>query len=82
MNARDKISKSAMNLISVAKDLTVANIMSQVSEGKITVDKVQLNKLVVLVGQSIDTGYHRAYPSFMKDVEDALSSVKEPSKKK
>ena len=76
MSARDKISKSAFNLlVGSSKDATVANIASAVATGRLKIDKQTLPMLIDLINQSIDAGYHRAHKSFMKSVDEALAEV-------
>jgi len=68
-SSRDKIGKAAWNLISSAKDSTITNVASAIKEGKLTVDSKQAQFLQELIQQSIDQGYHRAYKSFMREVD-------------
>ncbi len=72
MGPRDKIAKSALNLLNSSKDLTAANIAAASATGRIKIDKHVMPVLIDLINQSIDAGYHRAYKSFMKLVDEAI----------
>ena len=73
--SKDKLSRAAWNLLESAKDSAMTNVAAAVQEGKITLDQRQSKFLQDLVVRSIEAGYHRAYNSYMREVDSAIASA-------
>lgn len=80
----DKISRAAWNLIVSSKDSTVNMLAQAVASGKIKLDPAQQTQLEGLLQQAIEAGYHRAHPTFLREINTALtlqvSSIEKPAK--
>ena len=74
MSSKDKISKSAWNLIESAKDATSNNIITAIRTGKLKVDSSTVEALLAVVNASIDEGFHKGHKTFMKTVDAELTA--------
>ncbi len=72
MNERDKLGKAAWLLIGSAKDSAMTTIAAAVRDGRVKVDPTTLPFLIDLIGQSVEAGYHKAYNTFSRNVDEIL----------
>jgi hypothetical protein len=77
MNEKDKIAKLAWDVVQSSKDVTFSNLLKASSDGTLKLEKSQLDKLMMIVGTSIDAGYHNASKTFNKSVDSCLSNLVE-----
>lgn len=77
MQPRDKISKSSWTLVETTKDAVVTNITNAARSQQLKIEANQVEKLLALIAASIDEGYHRGYPTFMKIVDGSLNAASE-----
>ena len=72
MSTKDKLNKAAWNLIEAAKYDVITNVAVAVNKGQIKMDAKDALVLQDLIKRSIESGYHKAYNSFMREVDEAL----------
>lgn len=73
---RDQIDKASWNLMESIKDAVSANVVA--ASGQLDVKGEALNRLVSILGASVEEGYHRAHRVFSKTVEKALMEAALP----
>lgn len=78
-NPREQINKAAWNFSESIKDTLRQNLMSAVSSKQLDIPRESLEKLLHVMGASVDEGYHRAAKSFSKSVDQIVSDVELPS---
>lgn len=84
-NPRDVIMQATQSLLESAKSAVTADIVTAVRMGQLKLENEQVQKLLLLMGSSIEEGFNRASRSFSRVVESALGTVEPqptPSKKK
>ena len=68
------------------KDAVVTNVTNAVRGGQLKIEAAQVERLLMLITQSADEGFHKAHKSFMKTVEASLVEASvpptDPAKKK
>lgn len=74
-SSKDKLSRAAWNLLESAKDSVTTIVAQAVQEGKLKLDPAQSTTLQNLIKSSIEAGYHRAYNSYMKEVDAAIETA-------
>lgn len=74
MHLRDKISKFSWTLLEVVKDNVVNNVMTACRDGSIKLEQAQLERLISVITASVDAGYHRGIPQFIKNVDSLTVS--------
>lgn len=79
MQPRDKISKASWLQIESSKDTVSANLTAAVASGQLKVEASQMPALLLLIGSSIDEGYHKSHRNFMKSVDSALNDEAMPA---
>lgn len=75
-NPRDQIDKASWLLTEGIKDAVSANIMA--AAPKLEIKGEALNRLLSIVGASIEEGYHRGHRVFGKSVDKALEEATLP----
>jgi dihydroxyacetone kinase-like predicted kinase len=85
-NPFDAIIKASRSLQESAKDTASANLVMAVRTGQVKVDQANLQKLLHIVGASIEEGHSRANRSFSKVVTECLAEqalpILSPKKKR
>lgn len=79
MNHVDKLNKAVLNVINATKDSVDSVLMDAVNNNHIKLENpaVQLPKLLSLVKQAIDAGYHRSNRSFVREVNGVFKKSDE-----
>jgi hypothetical protein len=72
---KDKLSRASWNLLESAKDLATTTLAQVIQEGRLKLDQSQAKMLQDLLTRSIEAGYHRAYPNYMREVDAALADA-------
>lgn len=70
-------------MILSSKDSAVNMLAQAVASGKVKLDASQQKQLESLLQQAIEAGYHRAHPSFLREINAALvleKPVEKPAK--
>ncbi len=80
-NPRDIIIKASISLQESAKEMASTNLVTAMRSGELKVDQSQLQKLILIVGASIEEGHSRASRAFSRSVDEALAAAV-PVKKK
>lgn len=75
MLPRDKVSKAAWGLTISSSDATDSMLVQATRDGKLKLDREQLQVLRDLIKESIQIGYNRSYNVFMKEVDLAIEDV-------
>ena len=82
MTPRDKLNKEVLNVVSGIKD-NVAKVLIQATRNKtVQIEEKQLERVIMLVNQTIDAAYHKSNSVFMRSVDEVLKSAEAESKKK
>lgn len=71
----DRISLATLNLMESAKDATTMNIMTASRTAQIEIKPEHLQRLLTLIGASVEEGFNRGTKSFNKVVTDVLADV-------
>ena len=74
---RDQIDKASWNLMEGIKDAVTANVVA--ASGQLEIKGEALNRLVALLGASVEEGYHRAHRVYAKSVDKALTEAALPA---
>jgi hypothetical protein len=69
MNKQDKINKAGRALTSTVNETIITNLVSAQRSGAIDVTDDQLQKVLSLVSQSTEQGYHKGLKTFQSAVE-------------
>lgn len=83
-NPQDMISKASWTLMEVMKDAASANLTTSLRMGQLDIKSDQVQKLMTIIGASIEEGYHRGFKSFVRTVDAAILAargVEVPKKK-
>lgn len=81
-NPRDIIIKASYSLQESAKEMASTNLVTAMRSGEIKLDQAQLQKLILIVGASIEEGHSRAVRAFSRSVDEALTAAALPPAKK
>ena len=76
----NKISKAVYDLVSVAKDTIISNVLRAVQSGELKIDKSQLDKLFSIIGSSVNDSYQNSIMTFMKTYD--MNNVDDTKKNK
>jgi len=82
MNARDRINKAAFNLMNGTRDAVSAAVMKSVTDGKLQIERDQLQQLLMIISGTIESMYHTGIRVFLRSVDVALKEEKAMSEKK
>jgi hypothetical protein len=65
----DKISKAVFDLVSVAKDTTISNILKAVRMGELKIEAKQLEMLFSIISASMNDSYQNSVTAFVKSID-------------
>lgn len=72
-DAVNRINRSVYNVVvGSVKDSAMQVLSSAAQSKQLNIDKKELPKLLSLVAQAVESGYHRSNTVFTRELEDAL----------
>lgn len=82
MTPRDKLNREVLNVVNNMKDNVAKNLAQASRDGTIQIDDKQLERVILIVNQTLEAAYHRTNRIFMRSVDDILASVSGTNEKK
>jgi hypothetical protein len=76
----DRIARASRVLVDFMKLAVAARIYCAVDDGTLDISNEVLLRLMLVIGPSVEEGYHKAYDAFMREVEEVTSVVDVPLK--
>ena len=72
MKTQDKISKASFMFLESIRNVLSQNVSSAINTEALKIDPNDVARLMSILTQGIDSGYHQAHKTFMKMVDDAI----------
>jgi hypothetical protein len=75
-NPKDMLSKASWMLMEVMKDTVTSNLTLSLRTGQLVIKDDQIAKLMMIVGASIEEGYHKGFRSFTKVIDATVEETR------
>jgi hypothetical protein len=76
---KEKLNRASWTLLQSIRDYTLTTIATAIQSGKFKLDQTQAKQLQDLLSISLEAGYHRAAPGFIREVDGAIEEIKKNS---